>query len=121
EPGSFRTFDDAGVPLLLTRGKDGKVRAFLNVCLHRGARVVRDESGQVSRFTCRFHSWTYDPTGKAIGIPGEDGFCREIDGNKRLVPCPAEERYGLVFVRASPNSKMDLDAHLAGIGRDLAV
>jgi carnitine monooxygenase subunit len=121
EPGSFKTFDDAGVPLLLTRGRDGKVRAFLNVCLHRGARVVRDACGKANRFTCRFHGWTYDSAGNAIGIPGENGFCGEIDSNKRLVPCPAEERYGLIFVKATPNSAMDLDAHLAGIDRDLAV
>lgn len=120
EPGSFRTFDDAGAPMLLTRGKDGKVRAFLNVCRHRGARVVREESGKASRFTCRFHSWTYDGEGKCVGIPGENEFCGEIDENKRLVPCPAEERHGFVFVKAKPNSAMDLDAHLAGIGRDFA-
>lgn len=120
EPGSFRTFDDAGVPMLLARGKDGKVRAFLNICLHRASRIVREECGKASRFTCRFHSWTYDDTGKAIGIPGEEGFCGEVDANKQLVPCPAEERHGLVFVQAAPNSEMDLDTHLAGIGRELA-
>jgi len=119
-PGSFRTFDDAGVPMLLTRGRDGKVRAFLNVCLHRGARVVREPCGEASRFTCRFHGWTYDATGKCVGIPGEGEFCGEIEGNKQLVLCPAEERHGLVFVKAMPNSEMDLDAHLAGIGRDFA-
>ena len=121
EPGSFRTFDDAGVPMLLTRGKDGKVRAFLNICLHRGARVVRSECGKASRFTCRFHGWTYDPTGKAIGVPEEQYFGGEIDGNKQLVACPAEERHGLVFVVATPGSTMDLDAHLGGIAEDLAI
>jgi len=119
EPGSYRTFDDAGVPMLLVRGRDGRVRAFLNVCMHRGARVVREACGKASRFTCRFHGWTYDGSGKAIGIPGEGEFCGEIDASKHLVPCPAEERYGLVFVMAVPNSQMHLDAHLAGIGRDL--
>src|SRR5436190_16134966 len=58
EPGSFMTFDDAGVPIVITRGKDGQVRAFLNVCPHRGARVVRTECGKAGRFTCRFHGWT---------------------------------------------------------------
>ena len=120
EPGAFRTFDDAGVPMLLTRGKDGQVRAFLNICLHRGSRVVREECGNASRFTCRFHGWTYDNSGKAIGIPGEERFNDDIGANKQLVECPAEERHGLVFVRTVPGSEMDLDAHLAGIGQDLA-
>ena len=120
EPGSYRTFDDAGVPMVLTRGKDSKVRAFLNICPHRASRIVRDKCGKASRFTCRFHGWTFDTTGKAIGIPEEARFCGEIDAQKHLVACPAEERHGLVFVQATPGSVMDLDAHLGALDRDLA-
>jgi phenylpropionate dioxygenase-like ring-hydroxylating dioxygenase large terminal subunit len=120
EPGSFRTFDDAGAPMLLSRGRDGKVRAFLNSCPHRGARIARVECGRAHRFTCRFHGWTFDTTGKAIGIPEEDMFCGEIDAQKSLHACPAEERHGLVFVKTTPGSTIDLDAHLAGLDRDLA-
>jgi nitrite reductase/ring-hydroxylating ferredoxin subunit len=121
EPGSFRTFDEAGVPMLLTRGKDGKVRAFLNICLHRGARIVRSDCGKANRFTCRFHGWTYDATGKTIGVPEEHYFGDEIAANKQLVACPAEERHGLVFVQASPGGTMDLDAHLGDLAEDLAI
>lgn len=120
EPGSFRTFDDAGAPMLLTRGKDGKVRAFLNSCPHRGSRVVREPCGKASRFTCRFHGWTFDNAGKAIGIPEEEMFSGAIEGQKNLHECPAEERHGLVFVRTVPGTTIDLDEHLAGIGRELA-
>jgi nitrite reductase/ring-hydroxylating ferredoxin subunit len=120
EPGGFRTFDYTGVPIVVTRAKDGQVRAFLNVCRHRGARVVREACGTASRFTCRFHGWTFDNTGKAVGIPEEAQFCAEIDANKNLIPVPAEERHGLVFVQATPNGKMDLDAHLGAFGKELA-
>jgi carnitine monooxygenase subunit len=120
EPGSFKTFDDAGVPMLLTRGKDGQVRAFLNVCPHRGSRIVREAAGKASRFMCRFHNWTFDTTGKAIGIPEEFHFCGAIDEQKQLHQCPAEERHGLVFVRTVPGTTIDLDTHLAGLDRDLA-
>jgi nitrite reductase/ring-hydroxylating ferredoxin subunit len=120
EPGSFRTFDDAGVPMLINRGKDGKVRAFLNVCPHRGSRIVRVPSGKASRFTCRFHGWTFDGTGQAIGIPEEFHFCGQIEGQKSLHACPAEERHGFVFVKTTPGSTIELDAHLAGLDRDLA-
>jgi nitrite reductase/ring-hydroxylating ferredoxin subunit len=120
EPGSYRTFDDAGAPLLLTRGKDGKVRAFLNVCPHRASRIVRSDRGNANRFTCRFHGWTFDAAGNAIGIPDEGHFCGEIAANKHLVSCPAEERHGLVFVKVSPGSAMDLDAHLGELDRDFA-
>ena len=121
EPGSFRTIDDTGVPMLLTRGKDGQVRAFLNICPHRGARLVRDNCGKANRFTCRFHAWTFANTGDSLGVPEEAYFCGEIDSGKQLTPCPAEERHGLVFVQATPNSTMDLDAHLGEFGAELAI
>jgi carnitine monooxygenase subunit len=120
EPGSYVTFDDAGVPMLISRGKDGKVRAFLNACAHRGARVVREPCGKASRFTCRFHGWTYDTAGKIIGLPEEEHFSGELAGNKRLAECPAEERHGLVFVVPTAGASLDLDAHLAGLDADLA-
>jgi nitrite reductase/ring-hydroxylating ferredoxin subunit len=119
-PGSYRTFDEAGVPMLLSRGKDGQVRAFLNICPHRASRLVREASGKTSRFTCRFHGWTFDTAGKAIGIPDEDQFCGRIGESKRLVACSAEERHGLVFVLADPDGRLDLDVHLGGIEGDLA-
>ncbi len=119
EPGSFRTFDDTGIPMFVTRGKDGKVRAFMNVCPHRGSRVVREECGKASRFTCRFHGWTYDATGKAIGIPDEGQFGDAISDQKKLTECPAEERHGLVFVIATPGATMDLDAFLGDFGEQL--
>jgi phenylpropionate dioxygenase-like ring-hydroxylating dioxygenase large terminal subunit len=119
EPGSYLLFEDVGVPMLIVRGRDGQVRSFLNVCPHRGAKVVRNACGKASRFTCRFHGWTFDSAGKAVGIPEEGQFCGKIDERKRLVPCPAEERHGLVFVQATPNSAMNLDAHLANFGEEL--
>lgn len=119
EPGSYLLFEDVGVPMLIARGKDRQVRSFLNICPHRGARVVRNDRGNASRFTCRFHGWTYDSTGKVVGIPEESQFCGKIEDRKHLVPCPAEERHGLVFVQATPNSTMDLDAHLGDFGAEL--
>ncbi len=120
ESGSFRTFDDAGAPLLLSRGKDSRVRAFLNICPHRGSRLVRVAAGKAQRFSCRFHGWTFDSAGEAVGIPEEHYFCGDIEAQKHLVSCPAEERHGLVFVKAAPGSALDLDTHLGGLNRDLA-
>lgn len=119
QPGSFLLFEDVGVPIVIVRGMDERVRAFLNICPHRGARVFRSESGKASRYTCRFHGWTFDTTGAAVGIPQEGQFCGSIDDRKHLIPCPAEERHGLVFVQATANSKMDLDAHLGDFGSEL--
>jgi len=119
EPGSFRLFDDTGVPIVVVRGKDGAVRAFLNICTHRGARLVRSSTGKANRMTCWFHGWTFDSTGRAIGVPQEDHFCGKIEEQKHLIACPAAERHGLVFVQPTPGSTMDIDAHLGAFGHEL--
>lgn len=117
-PGSFRLFEDAGVPILVTRGRDGTVRAFLNVCAHRGGRVVREECGTASRFTCRYHGWTYDAKGELVGVPSRDFFDCDL-GDRHLTPCPVEERHGMIFVLATPEGTMDLDAHLGSFGAEM--
>jgi phenylpropionate dioxygenase-like ring-hydroxylating dioxygenase large terminal subunit len=119
-PGSFRLFDDVGVPIVVVRGVDNEVRAFLNVCRHRGARLVRETQGCRKRFSCRFHGWTYDTQGRAGGVAQEAHFCGAIDDFKTLIQFPAAERHGLVFVQATPNSTMDIDAHLGALGGELA-
>jgi len=119
EPGSFRTFDDTGVPIVVIRGKDHVVRAFLNICPHRGARVVREAEGQTSRMTCWFHGWSFDTQGKAGAVPQEKHFCEAIGEYKQMIPCPAAERHGLVFVKPVPNGTMDIDAHLGSFGAEL--
>lgn len=120
KPGSFRLFDDVGVPIVVVRGADNEVRAFLNICRHRGARLVREKEGCKLRFSCRFHGWTYDAQGHAGRVAQEEHFCGAIDEYKDLIPCPAAERHGLVFVQATPNSTMDIDAHLGAMGPELA-
>lgn len=119
EPGSFRLFEDTGVPIVVMRGVDGRVRAFLNVCRHRGGRVVRDACGEATRFTCRYHGWTYDTMGEVVGVPSESFFCGRIEAERQMVAVPAEERHGLVFVLATPGGRMDLDAHLGGFGEEM--
>jgi nitrite reductase/ring-hydroxylating ferredoxin subunit len=119
QPGNFRTFDDLGVPIVVTRGRDGKVRAFLNICPHRGSRLVREEYGKSMRMTCRFHGWTFDTRGEAIGIPEEQMFCGQIQNRKSLASFPCEERHGLVFIQATAGSAMDLDGHLGAFDREL--
>jgi len=74
----FRTTSVAGEPLILVRGDDGKVRAFLNVCPHRGALLIREPSGNLKtenpsgapkRITCMFHAWQFDARGRCLSIP----------------------------------------------------
>ncbi|MCH8113161.1 MAG: Rieske (2Fe-2S) protein [Proteobacteria bacterium] len=70
----YRTVEPAGVPLILVRGADGRIRTFLNVCSHRGARLVEEPSGNAERFTCFYHLWAYDTAGACIDIPRAAGY-----------------------------------------------
>ncbi|MEU4331493.1 aromatic ring-hydroxylating oxygenase subunit alpha [Nonomuraea dietziae] len=70
KPGSFKTVQVGGESILVTRARDRTVRAFFNVCRHRGAQLCAEESGEVKRaFQCMYHAWTYDLDGKLIAAP----------------------------------------------------
>jgi Rieske 2Fe-2S family protein len=70
KPGDFKTVPVGRENVLVARGRDGVLRAFLNVCRHRGARLCVDESGSVKRaFQCMYHAWTYGLDGKLIAAP----------------------------------------------------
>ena len=70
KPGSFRTCQVGRESVLISRARDGSVRAFLNICRHRGARLCTQESGEVKRaFQCPYHAWTYGLDGKLVAAP----------------------------------------------------
>ena len=69
-PGQFRNVQVGRESVLLLRGRDGLLRAFLNVCRHRGARLCTEAEGQVRRnLRCAYHSWTYALDGKLVAAP----------------------------------------------------
>ncbi|MPY76928.1 MAG: Rieske 2Fe-2S domain-containing protein [Actinophytocola sp.] len=69
-PGDFRTVQIGRESVLVTRSRDGSLRAFLNICRHRGARLCVEETGSVKRsFQCPYHAWTYGLDGKLIAAP----------------------------------------------------
>ena len=73
DPASYCTKTVMGRSILLTRTSDGSVKAFDNVCLHRQSQVATG-CGSAKRFTCPYHSWTYDNTGRLVSVPGREGF-----------------------------------------------
>jgi phenylpropionate dioxygenase-like ring-hydroxylating dioxygenase large terminal subunit len=122
-PGTFRTDDHLGVPVLIVRGRDGKLRAFLNVCRHRGAKVAQG-CGTARVFSCPYHAWTYDLSGALRGIPDERCFPEVRGGRPSLTELPLCEKHGLVWVIATPrqdgSTSFDIDPWLGGLGPQLA-
>jgi nitrite reductase/ring-hydroxylating ferredoxin subunit len=104
----------AGVPVLLTRDRGGDVRAFVNMCSHRGAIVVPEGTGTARRFTCPYHAWTYDGDGQLVGILDRKDFGPLDLSSNGLTPLPVAERAGIIFVVLTPGGEIDVDATLCG-------
>ena len=66
EPGSCLALEMLGIPVVMIRGTDGRARAFLNACRHRGAPVCPPGRGQGKSFTCPYHAWSYDTRGRSL-------------------------------------------------------
>ena len=120
EPRSYKALEVAGVPVLLSRGADGQMRSFVNMCSHRGSIVVPEGTGTARRFTCPYHAWSYDSEGRLVGILDRDEFGDlDMDGNS-LTPLPVAERAGIIFGALVPGVPFDIDAYLCGFGAMLA-
>lgn len=118
---SYKAMTVMGVPVLLTRGAEGEVRAFVNTCSHRGAVVVPEGSGTARRFACPYHNWTYDTRGDLVGVTDRE-FFGELDvGCLGLTPLPVAERAGMIFVVLTPGVPMNIDEHLSGYDQVLDV
>jgi carnitine monooxygenase subunit len=113
-PHSYKALDVMGTPVLLTRGEDGVVRSFVNMCSHRGAIVVEEGTGSGRRFACPYHAWTYDQRGELVGMLDKANF-GEIDMSCHgLTPLPVAERAGIIFGGITPGMAFDIDAFLCG-------
>jgi nitrite reductase/ring-hydroxylating ferredoxin subunit len=118
--GDYKAMEAAGLPVLLARGADGVVRAFLNVCRHRGARLCEPGTGNARRFTCPYHAWAYNDRGHLVGVYRADQF-GDVDRDLRgLIALPAEERYGFIWVVLSVDGQLDLDSWLSDYRDELA-
>jgi len=103
-PGSFFTLAVGDESLIVTRGEEGTVRAFFNVCRHRGTRMCTDAQGAFpgGRIQCPYHAWTYGLDGRLIAAPGMAGAPDFRTADYPLHPAGCEEWEGLVFVRLRP-------------------
>jgi glycine betaine catabolism A len=123
EPGAVLALDLCGAPVLMARGHDGKVRVFLNVCRHRGARLVA-EHGQVcrrNRLVCPYHAWTYRLDGSLAGVPRAEAFPDLEPDRLGLRQLPSTTRHGLIWAVLDPDADtaLDIAAYLGELDRDL--
>ena len=110
-------------PVLLCRGADGTIRAFLNMCRHRGNRVCRADQGNATSFMCTYHGWCYSNDGKLIGVPGmKEIYSGELDMKQwGLAEVARLDNYkGLIFATFDPKAPPLLE-YLGGQENELGV
>jgi len=113
DPGDYKAMDICGVPLLLSRQKDGQIAAFLNMCTHRG-NPLAEGTGNASRFTCGYHGWTFRQDGDLLGVASPKDFGAIDKAAHCLKRFPVHERAGLIWVTLDPNSRLGIEDYLCG-------
>jgi choline monooxygenase len=116
DPGDALPVEIAGWPILLLRGADGEIRGFLNICRHRAMRVVTQPCKGSASFTCPWHAWTYDLTGRLIATPKLGGERINQDASfptdgLALMPVRVGQWLDLIFVNIDGKAP-PLDQHL---------
>jgi len=117
--GCYRAMDVLGIPVLMVRGDDGMMRAFINTCRHRGAPLCQLGAGQARRFTCPYHAWSYDERGTLVGMFGASTFGEVDRAELALKALPVAERAGFVWVGLTPDTVFDIDEWLGDFAVEL--
>jgi len=121
EPGDYLAFDAVGERALIVRGADGEVRAFHNICRHRGGRIVADDKGTCrNALICPFHGWVYNLDGTLRGAARPRSFPEMDKDEFGLIPLEAEIWKGLIFIRFRPGPQPSVAELLAPFEDEIA-
>lgn len=104
EPGTYMLAELDGDPLIVVRGKDAVLRAFHNVCRHRGTAVVEDTFGKVVRFQCPYHAWIYDLDGRLVRAKHTEDLGDFSFEGFGLASVRLETWQGFVFLSLDPDA-----------------
>jgi phenylpropionate dioxygenase-like ring-hydroxylating dioxygenase large terminal subunit len=120
-PGDWLTYDILGERAMVMRGKDGVVRAFHNLCRHRGARVVDGASGHCKgAIVCPFHGWVYNLDGTLRGAAQPTSFGEMKREDFGLKPIELQTFHGFLFIRFAPGPQPDIANLFAPFDADFA-
>lgn len=119
QPGDYLTDDFSSDPVVIIRAQNGQLNAFLNVCRHRGSRVVEGCGSAKRAFHCPYHGWSYDQEGRLIAIPYDEGFATVDRQQRGLRRIPVVEKEGMIWIKTTPGAELDIAAHLGEMRPDL--
>ena len=95
-------------PLFVIRGQDGELRAFHNICRHRGTVMLRGKGNLTNSIQCGYHCWRYELTGELKSVPQQKNQFATIEKEKlSLYPAALEVFKGMIFVHPNPQNAID--------------
>jgi phenylpropionate dioxygenase-like ring-hydroxylating dioxygenase large terminal subunit len=103
------------VSLIIVRGSDGKIRAFHNICSHRGMKLVWADRGRGGKFSCPYHAWLYDATGALLNVPDEGCFSHVDKAESGLSPVRCDVWEGFIFVNLDASGTQTLAEYLGPV------
>jgi choline monooxygenase len=104
KPGDYITASVANEPIVVVRGRDGKLRAFYNVCRHHAMTVMNEPCGHAEHMRCPYHGWTYNLEGELRGMTEFEGVKNFERADNGLVPVRVEPWENFVFVNLDPSA-----------------
>jgi phenylpropionate dioxygenase-like ring-hydroxylating dioxygenase large terminal subunit len=120
-----REIDAAGTSIVVVRGTDNEIRAFYNICRHRGNKLVwqdfphEETSGTCRQFTCKYHAWRYDLEGKCAFVQQESEFFDLDKKDYSLASVQADVWEGFIFVNFDSSNTTSLRGYLGEFGKGL--
>ena len=105
ESGSYKLFEQMGLSIIISRGEGDTVRAFRNVCRHRGAALVTEPTGKARRFVCPYHAWGYSAEGELKSVPEAHNFACLNKAEKPLLKVRCETWRGFIFINLDDDAE----------------
>jgi phenylpropionate dioxygenase-like ring-hydroxylating dioxygenase large terminal subunit len=120
EPSMAMGQDSTGLPLIISRDKDGQAHVFLNACQHKGAKLLEDcEPVKAGRMTCPYHAWTYGVDGKLLAPARPETFINLDKSQRNLAELPSREQGGIIWAMLDRHAEPDFSSLVTELGEDL--
>jgi phenylpropionate dioxygenase-like ring-hydroxylating dioxygenase large terminal subunit len=103
--------------IILVRGRDNEVRAFHNICSHRGMKLAWDDKGRGGKWSCPYHAWTFDWKGELVNLPDEGCFPHVNKKESGLVPVRVDTWEGFIFINLDASGTQSLRDYLGPVAQ----